>query len=428
MASRGLRRALGLALLALVSASPAVADKDIPKGRFFTAGGSDLGYFVADWDGYPFWSGYQASGGETALGRPASRRFLAPGGLAQGFERGIILSPGDGQTWRILSAVNIPASARRPEPEPAVSLPADEAPHRDPVEWWYFTGHLTAPDGREFGFELTFFQVIGLTGIAAHFAHFAVSAPDLGAFITDERFGLPARDPRPGAVDLQLGDWQIRGENRSYHLVAGNQFARFDLRLSDGKQAVLHGETGLVSYGPAGDSYYYSRTRLQGDGRLRVGDQEFPVSALAWHDRQWGHFAALLGGGWDWFSIQLDDNTEVMLYLVRLAPGPPTVIHGTYVDQYGVAVPLAPADFRVSALGTWSSPLTGAIYPSGWRVEVSGYGLDLTLTPALAGQEFVSRAFGITYWEGKVGVSGWRGETAISGRGYVELTGYAMIR
>lgn len=428
MAFRWVGRALGFILLVLVGVSPAVADKDIPNGRFFTTAGPDLGYFVADWDGYPFWLAYRASGGESALGRPVSRRFLTADGLTQGFERGVIVSRGDGQTWQVLPRSGVPASAQRPEPEPKVSLPADEAPHRDPVEWWYFTGHLTAPDGREFGFELTFFQVIGPTGIAAHFAHFAVSLPNQGVFVTDERFGLPARDPQPGVIDLQLGDWQLQGENRSYRLVAGNQLARLDLRLSDAKQAILHGDTGLVSYGPAGDSYYYSRTRLRGDGRLRVGDQEFPVTALAWYDRQWGRFTALLGGGWDWLSIQLDDNTEIMLYLVRLAPGPPSIIHGTYVDGFGVGTPLGPMDFRVSALGTWSSPLTGARYPAGWRVQLPGYGLDLTLTPAMSGQEFVSRAFGVAYWEGKVGVVGQRQETPISGRGYVELTGYAMIR
>jgi predicted secreted hydrolase len=25
------------------------------------------------------------------------------------------------------------------------------------TEWWYFTGHLRAPDGHRFGYELTFF-------------------------------------------------------------------------------------------------------------------------------------------------------------------------------------------------------------------------------------------------------------------------------
>ncbi len=428
MGIRQLRRALGLLLLGLVGVSPALADKDIPHGRFFVTAGADRGYFVADWDGYPFWTGYQAAGGEGGLGRPVSRRFLSAGGLAQGFERGTILSPGDGRTWQMRPGGQIPDSARRPEPEPKVSLPDDEGPHRDPIEWWYFTGHLTAPDGREYGFELTFFQVIGTAGIAGHFAHFAVSAPAEGLFISDERFGLPAREPQPGVVDLQLGDWQLTGQNRSYRLVAGNQAAGFDLNLTDAKQAVLHGDTGLVSYGPAGDSYYYSRTRLRGEGRLRLGTQELPVSVLAWHDRQWGKFTALAGGGWDWFSVQLDDNTEIMLYLVRLVPGPPTIIHGTYVDEYGVATSLAPEDFRVSALGSWSSPLTGATYPAGWRVQLPGYGLDLALTPALPGQEFVSRVFGVAYWEGKVGVMGRRAETPISGHGYVELTGYAMIR
>ncbi len=416
------------ALVWLAWGSVVAADKAIPNGRFFQTGPDDLGYFVADWDGYPFWTAFQAAGGEAALGRPVSRRFLTGDGLAQAFGRGLIFGRGDGRTWEVRPPGPVPESARRPEPEPRVSLPADESPHRDPVEWWYFTGHLTAPDGREFGFELTFFQVIGQSGIAGHFAHFAVSAPDLGLFISDERFGLPAREPRPGIVDLQLGDWQIRGEGRRYRLAAGNGAAGFDLELTDAKQAVLHGDTGLVSYGPAGDSYYYSRTRLTGAGRLRLGGQDFPVTALAWHDRQWGAFTALLGGGWDWFSIQLDDNTEIMLYLVRFAPGPPAILHGTYVDEYGVVRSLGPQDFKVTALGTWRSPLTGAVYPSGWTVELPGEGLELALAPAMPNQEFISRAFGLAYWEGKVAVFGRRGGADISGRGYVELTGYAMIR
>ncbi len=417
-----------LAALLWLAGGPALADRPIAGGRFFQTGPEGLGYFVADWDGYPFWTAFQAAGGEAGLGRPVSRRFLAGNGLAQAFDRGLIFSRGDGKSWEVRPPGPAPESARRPEPEPRVSLPADEAPHRDPVEWWYFTGHLTAPDGREFGFEVTFFQAIGRTGIAGHFAHFAVSAPDLGLFISDERFGLPVREPQPGIVHLQLGDWQIRGENRRYRLIAGNGAAGFDLELADAKQAVLHGDTGLVSYGPAGDSYYYSRTRLTGAGRLRLGEEQLPVTALAWHDRQWGGFTALLGGGWDWFSIQLDDNTEIMLYLVRLSPGPPAILHGTYVDEYGVARPLGPQDFRVTALGTWLSPLTGAAYPSGWAVELPGERLRLTLAPAMPNQEFISRVFGLAYWEGKVTVSGQRGGQEVSGRGYVELTGYAMIR
>ncbi|MER3450429.1 MAG: carotenoid 1,2-hydratase [Chloroflexota bacterium] len=404
------------------------ADKAIPNGRFFETGPDDLGYFVADWDGYPFWTAFQVAGGEAALGRPVSRRFLTGDGLAQAFGQGLIFSRGDGQTWEVRPPAPVPESARQPEPEPRVSLPADEAPHRDPVEWWYFTGHLMAPDGREFGFELTFFQVVNRAGIAGHFAHFAVSAPELRLFVSDERFGLPARDPQPGTVDLQLEDWQIRGQGRRYRLAAGNEAAGFDLELTDAKQAVLHGDTGLVSYGPAGDSYYYSRTRLTGVGRLRLGGQELPVTVLAWHDRQWGAFTTLLGGGWDWFSIQLDDNTEMMLYLVRFSPGPPAVVHGTYVDEYGVVRSLGSQDFRVTALGTWRSPLTGAVYPSGWLVQLLGQDLELTLTPVMPNQEFISRVFGIAYWEGKVAVFGRRGARDVSGRGYVELTGYAMIR
>ena len=46
------------------------------------------------------------------------------------------------------------------------------------------------------------------------------------------------------------------------------------------------------------------------------------MDGLSWMDHEWSTSA--LGAeqvGWDWFSIQLDDNTELMLFQLRRADG-----------------------------------------------------------------------------------------------------------
>ena len=40
-----------------------------------------------------------------------------------------------------------------------LSFPRDHAAHPDhKIEWWYYTGNVTAAGGREFGYQLTFFR------------------------------------------------------------------------------------------------------------------------------------------------------------------------------------------------------------------------------------------------------------------------------
>lgn len=83
----------------------------------------------------------------------------------------------------------------------------------------------------------------------------------------------------------------------------------------------------------------------------------------------------------------------------------------------------------MSALGEWTSPRTGATYPSGWRVVVPSRALELDLVPTRRDQELATAAtVGIAYWEGQVEVQGARATEPISGLGYVELTGYASTQ
>jgi len=205
-------------------------------------------------------------------------------------------------------------------------------------------------------------------------------------------------------------------------------------QLSATKPVVLHGGDGLISYGAAGFSYYYSRTRMGLTGTLTDHGQKLSVSGQAWMDHQWGNFVSLIGSGWDWYSIQLDNNTEYMLYVIRDSQKHPVATFGTYVAGNGTASEIAAAKISTSALSTWTSPETGGVYPSGWdvgiagQVDSAGQHLSLTLTPQLLDQELVTtESTGNAYWEGAVLVSGTLGSQPVTGVGYVELTGYVKV-
>jgi predicted secreted hydrolase len=145
-------------------------------------------------------------------------------------------------------------------------------------------------------------------------------------------------------------------------------------------------------------------------------------------DHQWGNFVSLAGAGWDWYSIQLDDNTEYMLYVIRDAQKRPVTIFGTYVAPDGTGHQLVAAELRTQALGTWKSPHTGGVYPSGWHATIASQSLTLTLEPLVRDQELVTaHSTGVAYWEGDVAVNGTRAGKPVAGGGYVELTGYASI-
>jgi predicted secreted hydrolase len=156
---------------------------------------------------------------------------------------------------------------------------------------------------------------------------------------------------------------------------------------------------------------------------MRSGLDPVSVSGVAWMDHQWGNFVVASGGGWDWYSLQLDDRTELMLYVLRGVDGQTTGVYGTQVLADGSLVDLQAGSVSAEAVGTWTSPHTGAVYPSGWRLHLPN-GERLQLTPQLVDQElyFPGAPSGQTmsYWEGAVTVAGDR-----TGLGYVELTGYA---
>ena len=258
------------------------------------------------------------------------------------------------------------------------------------------------------------FQVERQNQPTGYLAHFAVSDID------GQRFGHMAsfsQTPVPAAAfPLDVNGWTLDHTDAADTIDAAMSGYELHLTLTDDKPPALH-HGGYITYDPAGGSYYYSRTRLSVNGALN-GEA---VQGIAWMDHQWGNFVIGSVGGWDWYSLQLDDDTELMLYVLRSPSGQISATYGSHVLADGRVEDLAAGSVTSVPTGQWTSPHTGAVYPSGWQLTLAD-GSRVTLMPQLQDQELYfpdSGAAVLPYWEGAVTVSGDH-----TGVGYVELTGY----
>ncbi|HEV3089084.1 MAG TPA: lipocalin-like domain-containing protein [Candidatus Elarobacter sp.] len=323
-------------------------------------------------------------------------------------------------------------------------FPRDHAAHFGfQSEWWYYTGHLRARDGRRFGYELTFFR-FGLRpgdprpgvqqskwrGNQVFPVHLAVTDENGQRFVYDERFarealGMGRASDR--ALDVAVDTWTLSGGS-PFRMRANASDFGVDLVQIAEKAPAVHGHDGVSVKAACATcaSHYYSMTRLRTSGTLKYGGQDLRVDGTSWMDHEFGSDELQKDqAGWDWFSVQLDDRREIMLYRLRKKDGTLTPeSSGSLVDPRGGVRYLGRDDVVVEATGSWKSPHTGGTYPSGWRLRVPSARLDLAIVPTVRDQELANTAGGVSYWEGSVDVKDAGSGNAV-GMGYVELTGYA---
>ncbi|WP_327256521.1 lipocalin family protein [Streptomyces sp. NBC_01244] len=303
-------------------------------------------------------------------------------------------------------------------------IPRDEAPHQDPDEWWYYVGHLSGVDADGhphcYGFEQVVFQFLDQAPEPVYVGHFAITDLTRGTFqyeATPDSYPVP---DTPAEFALHTGDWTMAGGSGKAKLHAALPEYELDLQLQTTKPAALHGDHGTIPYGPLGTSKYYSWTSLNATGTIIDHGVPVKVTGLSWSDHQWGAFDFSTGAGWDWFSIQLTNGKQYMLYFVRDRSGAIVETLGTLVDRSGRTTNLNPSRVSETATGSWTSPTTGITYGSGWKVNVPGG--RLTITPNLVDQELdLLSTVGVAYWEGSVSVSGEIGGSPVTGVGYTEI-------
>ncbi len=318
-----------------------------------------------------------------------------------------------------------PASIPRP-----ISLPSDEGAHANNLEWWYYNGHLLTDSGVEYGFHFVIFQSF-LGDEAGYAAHFGITDVEGGAHRHDYRLDSSSGPTLGRAVELSVSGWRLGIEEGVHLFSVTGDGASLRLSLEPSTPPMLHDETGWLN-GPFGWTYYYSWPRMDAVGVLELDGEEFRVTGEAWFDHQWGDFFVMgYPAGWQWMAIQLDDGSSLMLNESRGLDGEVLETIGSFMDSSGQVTALRSGRDGVSieALDTWTSPDTGGVYPSRWRVGVDSLDLRMEVLPLVSDQEIDE---GVPepsiYWEGKSVVRGAVGGKAVAGRAYVELTGYAHPR
>lgn len=324
-------------------------------------------------------------------------------------------------------------------------FPDDHGPHTDfKTEWWYFTGNLISEDNKEFGYQFTIFRSALSKNKTSgnsewnsnqiYMAHFAVTDISGKEFYYDERFSREGNKLAGAQINpfkIWLEDWQINetGDKIIFdfpviNIRAKSEKVEINFTLESLKPLVLQGDSGLSQKGSqiGNASYYYSYTKLKTEGKIIIEGKEYKVNGNSWMDREWSTSALSEDQkGWDWFALQLDDNTEIMYYQMRKNDGSPDIYSkGTFINQNGASLEIKKDDIDLKVSDYWESP-DGEKYPSGWDIIIPSKNINLKITPAVKNQLM---NVSVKYWEGAVKVEGTKDNSKIIGRGYVELTGY----
>ncbi|KQT10406.1 lipocalin-like domain-containing protein [Ramlibacter sp. Leaf400] len=320
-----------------------------------------------------------------------------------------------------------------------LQFPRDHGAHPDlRTEWWYITG-TAAGEGREFGFQLTFFRsrVDATQDMSSKFAarqlvfaHAAVTDVQGRRLLHDQRIarqGFGVAQAEPGDTRVRLRDWQLERQADGVYLaqLPTQEFA-LDLRFSPTQPPLLQGAQGLSRKGPDPKqaSYYYSIPQLAAAGSIRLQGRRFEVQGKAWLDHEWSE--ALMhpeAVGWDWIGMNLDDGSALTAFQLRRKDGTALWDGGSFRAASGSTYIASRGETRFKAQRRWTSPLSGATYPVEWMVQTPA---DFyTVRAVIDAQELDSRqSTGSVYWEGLSDLLDSNGRRV--GRGYLEMTGYAQ--
>ncbi len=323
-------------------------------------------------------------------------------------------------------------------------FPKDHGSHDNyKIEWWYFTGNLKDENGNHFGYQFTIFRnALSSDSMKSkndfatnqlYFAHLGLTDVNNNKHYSFEKFsrgakGLAFANSNP--LEIRVEDWYCKGfyynddfKNPEFKIYAKTDEIEIDFDLKPNKNIVFHGNKGLSakSNEKGNASYYYSFTNLGSSGRIIINEKSYLVKGKSWMDREWSTSALSKNQkGWDWFSLQLDDNSELMFFRLRDTNSNTDFCKGTYIDKNGTYENLdcGKFDFQTKDYVKLDN---GKKYPSKWKLLIPSKNLNIEAETQIDDQEM---KLSVKYYEGTIKVKAKKNGINLNGFGYVELTGY----
>ena len=151
-------------------------------------------------------------------------------------------------------------------------------------------------------------------------------------------------------------------------------------------------------------------------------EKKININGLSWLDREWSTTALSKEQvGWDWFSIQLNDSTELMYFKLRNKNGSADFAKGTLIYANGLTKKLYQSDLFIEEKSFWKNE-KGDKYPSKWLLSIPSENIKLTIATKIPDQEL---KLNLRYYEGSIRINGFNGKCEVNGSGFVEMTGYS---
>ena len=338
----------------------------------------------------------------------------------------LIVSDKNGEDWR-----------EYPYDVGKLHFPRDEGIHDFKHEWWYLNLHLVnLESNRKYDVMLSYFPKQELLPVPLRYF-----------MITDEenhRYTPPKT--------FTLGSIEISDEKQDIEFRKGLRFDswvqletgfafEYEVNANDGRNGLfvlmrlrrpplpVNGD-GLVPVGVGGDSYYYSLTRLNVAGYLKLDGKYIPVVGLGWVDHQFGDYHQTeKTETYEWFCLQLDNNVDVICWYAY-ADGALVNPIMTYMLADNEVV-VANDSFEIETLDHWLSPRF-LRYGSKWRITEKKHKLDVTVIPVIPNQlSYVpypfkekgkTRIYLVGLYEGSTIIEGKFEDKPVRGSGFAELT------
>ena len=318
-----------------------------------------------------------------------------------------------------------------------IQFPKDESLHDYIIEWWYFNGHLKDEHGNEYSFMDCLFRVdvkkvkVPFLSKAPmkinYFSHSLLSDIKNKTFchritplslISDDSFSKSLLNINYINPTIRSGYSNCvieKTAESSYHIKNED----IDLHMTRTKPPLLIGGKGFIDL-HSNTTYYYSLTNLKTEGKIKINNEWIPVTGKSWMDHQWADAEYTKAKNkWDWFSVQLNDDTEIVCFMYDAGEKKKYSADISYPDgtqEHVEEIEIIPQEAK------WTSPKSTAVYPLSWKIKIPAKNTELNLTSKIENQEML---FGsINYWEGPLFAEGIFENKKAKGEGFMELVGY----